>query len=135
MTQTIEATELNYLEEMGEKAEEILKKNMLNKPFPVSPEDGMPIELMEMGGRILIQVAAANTAIRGYHVESLMEGHLFLLNVQDKFKNTVADAIFTVDVQEEFWMVEDVTVGFKAGAILHRYEELHQETVEQAEVA
>lgn len=119
--------ELEYLDEMGEKAVEVLKKLFLNKEYEVTKETPFPTELMEMGARILIEVAVKNTPIRGYHVLPLIEGHLFLLNVQDKNQNTVADVIFFADLADNQLVVEDIIVTYKPGAILYRYEELANE--------
>ena len=127
--------ELNYLDDMGEKAGEILEKHFLNKEFPVSKDAPFPIELMEAGARILIDVAVVNTPLRLFHVVTLVEGHLFLLNVQDKNKNTVADVMFSCEVAPTTMTVQEILVTYKPGAILYRYEEMATEAkaVELAE--
>lgn len=125
--------ELEYLEEMGEKAVEVLSKLFLNKKYHVTQESPFPVELMQTGARILIEVAVKNTPIRGFHVLPLIEGHLFLLNVQDKNQNTVADVIFFADIEGEELTVEDIIVTYKPGAILYRYEELATERAESEE--
>lgn len=119
--------ELEYLDEMAEKAVEVLSKQFLQKTFTFTQESPFPSELMQTGARILIEVAVQNTPIRGFHVLPLIEGHLFLLNVQDKNRNTVADVVFFGDVSEDQLTIEDIIVTYKPGAILYRYEELAHE--------
>lgn len=128
--QEVSVEELNYLDEMGEKALELLKKEFLNNSYPVSPEAPFPMEVMELGARMMIQVAVVNTPIRAFHVEPLIEGHLYLLNIQDKNNNTVADVIFFGEKEHEQLTIEDVIVTYKPGAILYRYEELEKEKEE-----
>lgn len=115
--------ELNYLEGMGEKAMDVMKKQFVGKEYVLSAQEPFPVALMEMGARILIDVAVINTPLRGFHVVPVIEGHLFLLDVQDKNGNTVADVIFVCELGDSFIKVEDVVVGYKPGAILFFYEE------------
>lgn len=128
--QEVTIEELEYLDEMGEKAVEVLSKVFLHKKYAITEDSPFPVEMMQTGARMLIEVAVQNTPIRGFHVMPLIEGHLFLLNVQDKNQNTVADVIFFGDVEDGELTIEEIIVTYKPGAILYRYEEL---AIEQAE--
>lgn len=121
--QELEIKELTYLDAMGEKAGELLNQAFQGNSYPVSTETPFPIELMENGARILIDVAAVNTPIRGFHVLPVVEEHLYLLNVQDKNKNTVADVVFITAKQEDAIEIQDILVTYKAGAIMYCYEQ------------
>lgn len=123
--------ELNYLDAMSEKALEVLTKNLFDKEFPISEQEPFPADLMGIGSDILVRVAANNTPIRGFHVAPLVEGHLFMLNVQDKNNNTVGDVIFVCEIKESSVKVLDIVVNYKPGAILHFYEELEKNGNEQ----
>lgn len=124
--------ELNYLEDMGVKAEGLLDKHFLHKDYSITKEEPFPLELIEVGARILIDVAVVNTPLRSFHVVHLIEGHIFLLNVQDKNKNTVADVIFLCGVEADVITIEEISVSYKAGAILYRYEEMAMDADEEA---
>lgn len=123
-----ELIELGYLEPMSEKAEELLNDLIVGKNYTVSPESPFPAELMESVAKIVIDVAVVNTQIRAFHVSPLYEGHLYMLQVQDKKQQTVADVMMTTSKAKSTLTIESVIVAFKAGAVIARHEELEEQS-------
>lgn len=126
--ETSELIELGYLEPMSEKAEELLQELIVGKSYSVSPDAPFPAELMESVAKIVIDVAVVNTQIRAFHVSPLYEGHLYMLQVQDKKQQTVADVMMTTTKAKSTLTIDSVIVAFKAGAVIARHEELEEQS-------
>lgn len=128
-----ELIELEYLESMSEKATEILTKHVVGKEYLLPEGALISQELIEDVAQIVIDVSVANTAIRGFHVLPYVEGHLIMVDVQDKNQQTVASVVVLMTSDENKITVDDVVVAFKTGAILARHQELMEEAEAQAE--
>lgn len=119
---------LQYLDEMAEKVVEVLKSHVVGETFTVSKEQPFPQDLMRQTAQVVIDVAVVNeTGINAFHVVPLVEGHLYMLDVQDKKQQTVASVIYSTKRAKANITIEDVLVAFKSGAIIGRYEELLEE--------
>lgn len=119
---------LQYLDEMAEKVESVLTSHVVGESFSVSKEQPFPQELMRQTAQVVIDVAVVNeTGINAFHVVPLVEGHLYMLDVQDKKQQTVASVIYSTSKAKSRITIEDVLVAFKSGAIIGRYEELQEE--------
>lgn len=115
---------LEHLDVLSEKTMAVMESVFKGKSYPVSKEEPYPKDLMQEGAQIVMEASIQNgVEITGYHVIPSITEHLYLLNVQDHFNNTVADVMFSMDEGEAEVTVESVLVTFKPGAILYNREE------------
>lgn len=126
---------LDYLEEMGDKVVEILSPQLIGQSFEVTKEQPFPISLMEQVANLVIGVAVENTELRAFHVAPLIEGDLYLLDVQDKNQNSVATVMLITNKAKSRITIEDILVTFKKGAIIYRHEELLEQALEEEHLA
>lgn len=126
---------LDYLEEMGDKVVEILSPQLIGQSFEVTKEQPFPISLMEQVANLVIGVAVENTELRAFHVAPLIEGDLYMLDVQDKNQNSVATVMLITNKAKSRITIEDILVTFKKGAIIYRHEELLEQALEEEHVA
>lgn len=126
---------LDYLEEMGDKVVEILSPQLIGQSFEVTKEQPFPISLMEQVANLVIGVAVENTELRAFHVAPLIEGDLYMLDVQDKNQNSVATVMLITNKAKSRISIEDILVTFKKGAIIYRHEELLEQALEEEDVA
>lgn len=126
---------LDYLEEMGDKVVEILSPQLIGQSFEVTKEQPFPISLMEQVANLVIGVAVENTELRAFHVAPLIEGDLYMLDVQDKNQNSVATVMLITNKAKSRISIEDILVTFKKGAIIYRHEELLEQALEEEHVA
>lgn len=122
---------LDYLEEMGDKVVEILSPQLIGQSFEVTKEQPFPISLMEQVANLVIGVAVENTELRAFHVAPLIEGDLYMLDVQDKNQNSVATVMLITNKAKSRISIEDILVTFKKGAIIYRHEELLEQALEE----
>ncbi|AJD93613.1 hypothetical protein JMA_42960 (plasmid) [Jeotgalibacillus malaysiensis] len=122
---------LDYLEEMGDKVVEILSPQLIGQAFEVTKEQPFPVLLMQEVANLVIGVAVENTEIRAFHVAPLIEGDLYMLDVQDKNQNSVATVMLMTNKAKSRIIIEDILVTFKKGAIIYRHEELLEQPSEE----
>lgn len=113
-----------FLEAMQGKAEELLRKFFVGKTF-----DGEPWvqEHFQVTMEVIIDVTVANTDLSDFNINTSIEGHILLMNVEDQYGNTIADVIYHITQKGKSYTIDDVQVAFKLGAFVAPKEETEEE--------
>lgn len=121
---------LDYLEDMDNKVVEILTPLIVGNSYEVTKEQPFPNELMRLTAQVVIDVAVVNeTNIKAFHGVPMIEGHMYMLDMQDKNQQTVASVMMLTTRAKSRITVDEVYVAFKKGAIIGRMEEMEQQSV------
>lgn len=118
-----ELIELDYLDQLSEKAKELLEKGLLNKEFTV---DSFKEEGMEYLSKVIIDLTIANTQIRTFHFIINKENQVLFIDVQDDTGNTLVDVLLMLeDIPDNPKMrkIAEIIVAYKGGAIRKQAED------------
>lgn len=104
-----------YLIGMKGKAEGLLKEFFVGKRFPEEPWSE---EHFEVTMQIIVDTTVANTDVTNFNINTSIEEHILLMNVQDDQENTVADVLYFITCDKDGYTIDDVQVAFKLGAFV-----------------
>lgn len=117
-----------FLAAMKGKAEELLKKFFVGKTFEGEP---WAEEQFNVTMQVIVDVTVANTDVTNFNINTSIEGHILMMNVEDNQGNTVADVLYFVTQKEDSYTIDDVQVAFKLGAFVAPKEEVEEETKDE----
>lgn len=123
--------ELDYLDEMGDKVVEVLTPLLNGNAYEVAGSEPYPRSLFETVANVAIDVAVQNTAIRAFHVAPLIEGDIYMVDIQDKNENSVVTVMLNTSREGNQIKVDDILATFKQGAIVQCHEELSAQISEE----
>ena len=125
---------LDYLDEMGDKVIEVLTPLLSGKTYEVVGSEPYPRSLFDTVANVAIDVAVQNTAIRAFHVAPLIEGDIYMVDIQDKNENSVVTVMLNTSREGNQIKVEDILATFKQGAIIQCHEEQSAQISEENDV-
>lgn len=106
----------NLLLGMNEKAGELLREFFVGKTLKGEP---WAEEHFEVTMKVIVDTTIANSDVTDFNINTSIEDHMLLMNVQDDKKNTVADVMYFVTQNgTEDYFIDDLMVVFKIGPFL-----------------